>query len=131
MSLPLALSALSLHGRETGKGRIHTVCICILLSYQRVKEESSLQLMSVWLFHLKKTQRRLHRLHVVPCTFRIIRSALRRSPWLRDGSPVSPIPSRGLPRHHCSQKRRARVTRTVRDFTGQTVACASEKKLTF
>ncbi len=54
MSLPLALSALSLHGRETGKGRIHTVCICILLSYQRLKEESSRQLMSVWLFHLKK-----------------------------------------------------------------------------
>ncbi len=60
-----ALSALSLHGRETGKGRIHTVCICILLSYQRVKEESSRQLMSVWLFHIKKTQRRLHRLHML------------------------------------------------------------------
>ncbi len=38
-------------------------CLCM---GERLKEESSRQLMSVWLFHLKKTQRRLHRLHALP-----------------------------------------------------------------
>ncbi len=40
-------------GEKREKGEF-TPCICILLSYQRVKEESSRQLMFVWLFHLKK-----------------------------------------------------------------------------
>ncbi len=100
-----SLSALSLHGRETGKGRIHTVCICILLSYQRVKEESSRQLMSVWLFHIKKTQRRLHRLHPDgPADLATV--------WTRTGRPVRVPRDVALPVVLLPDRRNTRHRRT-------------------
>ncbi len=89
-------SAWERNGKRANSHRVYMYTFVLSESKRRVKPSADVRVV----IPSKKKQRRLHRLHVVPCTFRIIRSALRRSPWLRDGSPVSPIPSRGLPRHH-------------------------------
>ncbi|GAA6082504.1 uncharacterized [Tachysurus ichikawai] len=72
------------------------------------KEESNRQLMSVWLIHAKHntdyTGYMWCRDH-----FGSLDQRIGRSPWLRDGSPASPISSPGFPRDRCLQIRRARA----------------------